>query len=149
MTNEPTLSHLDEHGNARMVDVSAKDVTDRTATATATLVTRPDVVARIRKRLADNDPASFIAAYEIFAEADPWVVGRLGEIACPTLVTTGEDDQGSLPAMSRAMAQAIPGARCHIMPGLRHMPMAEAPDVVNRLLLEFLDSLPRKGDAWA
>ena len=110
---------------------------------------RPDVVARIRKRLADNDPASFIAAYEIFAEADPWVVGRLGEIACPTLVTTGEDDQGSLPAMSRAMAQAIPGARCHIMPGLRHMPMAEAPDVVNRLLLEFLDSLPRKGDAWA
>ena len=110
---------------------------------------RPDVEARIRKRLAENDPASFITAYDIFAEADPWVVGRLGAIACPTMVTTGEDDQGSLPAMSRAMAQAIPGARCHIMPGLRHMPMAEAPDVVNRLLLEFLDSLPRKGDAWA
>nr|WP_251008955.1 cyclic pyranopterin monophosphate synthase MoaC [Curtobacterium sp. ISL-83] len=30
-----------------MVDVSAKAVTDRSATATATLVTRPDVVARI------------------------------------------------------------------------------------------------------
>jgi len=110
---------------------------------------RPDVEAKIRKRLADNDPASFIAAYDIFAEADPWVVGRLGQISCPTLVTTGEDDQGSTPAMTRAMAAAIPGARSHIMPGLRHMPTAEGPDVVNRVLLGFLDALPRNGSLWA
>lgn len=109
----------------------------------------PEVEARIRKRLADNDPASFIAAYEIFAEADPWVVGRLGDISCPTLVTTGQDDRGSTPEMTRAMAAAIPGARCHIMPGLRHMPTAEGPDVVNRLLLDFLDTLPRNGASWA
>ena len=109
----------------------------------------PEVEARIRKRLADNDPASFIAAYAIFAEADPWVVGRLGEIACPTLVATGEDDQGSTPAMTRAMAAAIPGARSQIMPGLRHMPTAEGPEVVNRLLLDFLATLPRKAGAWA
>lgn len=109
----------------------------------------PEVEAKIRKRLADNDPASFITAYDIFAEADPWVVGRLGEISCPTLVATGEDDVGSTPAMTRAMAAAIPGARSHIMPGLRHMPTAEGPDVVNRLLLDFLDALPRSGAAWA
>jgi cyclic pyranopterin phosphate synthase len=41
------LSHVRSDGSAHMVDVSAKDVTTRTATATATLVTRPDVVARI------------------------------------------------------------------------------------------------------
>jgi pimeloyl-ACP methyl ester carboxylesterase len=110
---------------------------------------RPDVEAKIRKRLADNDPASFITAYDIFAEADPWVVGRLGEIACPTLVTTGENDVGSTPAMSHAMAAAIPGARCHIMPRLRHMPTAEGPEVVNALLLDFLDGLARKVGDWA
>ncbi|WP_374193266.1 cyclic pyranopterin monophosphate synthase MoaC [Curtobacterium sp. ISL-83] len=41
------LTHVRADGSAHMVDVSAKAVTDRSATATATLVTRPDVVARI------------------------------------------------------------------------------------------------------
>jgi cyclic pyranopterin phosphate synthase len=41
------LSHVRSDGSAHMVDVSGKDVTARTATATATLVTRPDVVERI------------------------------------------------------------------------------------------------------
>jgi cyclic pyranopterin monophosphate synthase len=41
------LSHVRGDGSAHMVDVSAKDVTDRAATATATLVTRPDVVAMV------------------------------------------------------------------------------------------------------
>jgi cyclic pyranopterin phosphate synthase len=41
------LSHVRADGSAHMVDVSEKDVTARSATATATLVTRPDVVTRI------------------------------------------------------------------------------------------------------
>jgi cyclic pyranopterin phosphate synthase len=38
-----SLSHLDADGRARMVDVGGKDVTDRTATASARFLTRPDV----------------------------------------------------------------------------------------------------------
>jgi pimeloyl-ACP methyl ester carboxylesterase len=110
---------------------------------------RPDQEARIRKRMADNKPENFLTAYNIFAEADPWVVGKLGAITCPTLVTTAENDPGSTPAMSQAMATAIPGARLEIMPGLRHMPMIEGPNVVSDLLLDFLDGLPRDGGAWA
>ncbi|RKR73324.1 cyclic pyranopterin monophosphate synthase MoaC [Frondihabitans australicus] len=41
------LSHVRSDGSARMVDVSAKDVTSRTATAQAIVVTRPDVLERI------------------------------------------------------------------------------------------------------
>jgi cyclic pyranopterin monophosphate synthase len=37
------LTHLDEAGRARMVDVGAKDVTVRTAAAEATVLLRPDV----------------------------------------------------------------------------------------------------------
>lgn len=44
---EPQLSHVRADGTAHMVDVSEKDVTARSATATASLLTRPDVVARI------------------------------------------------------------------------------------------------------
>ncbi|MBT5435176.1 MAG: alpha/beta fold hydrolase [Alphaproteobacteria bacterium] len=109
---------------------------------------RPDQEQRIRKRMADNKPENFLAAYNIFAEADPWVVGKLGAIACPTLVTTAQDDPGSVPAMSEAMAGAIPGARCEIMAGLRHMPMIEGPEVVSSLLLGFLDALPSEGTRW-
>ncbi|HEX5143750.1 MAG TPA: cyclic pyranopterin monophosphate synthase MoaC [Mycobacterium sp.] len=41
------LSHLDEHGAARMVDVTDKDVTKRTAVAVGTLQTTAEVVALI------------------------------------------------------------------------------------------------------
>jgi len=42
------LTHLDEHGAARMVDVSGKDVTARTATATGRFVTTREVIALLR-----------------------------------------------------------------------------------------------------
>lgn len=42
------LSHLDESGRARMVDVSDKDVTARTAAATGSLSCKPDTLAQVR-----------------------------------------------------------------------------------------------------
>jgi molybdenum cofactor biosynthesis protein MoaC len=44
----PDLSHTDLHGHARMVDVSAKDETDRIAVAGARVVMRPATLARIQ-----------------------------------------------------------------------------------------------------
>ena len=44
---QPHLSHLDERGNARMVDVSAKDVTRREATARGRVVMQPETLAMI------------------------------------------------------------------------------------------------------
>ena len=41
------LTHLDANGNANMVDVSAKDVTERTATAAATITMEPATLALI------------------------------------------------------------------------------------------------------
>jgi len=42
------LTHLDESGRARMVDVSDKDVTARTATATGTLTCRSATLEQVR-----------------------------------------------------------------------------------------------------
>ena len=49
MTNGPQrrLSHLDDHGAAHMVDVSAKVATARTATAVGTVRTTAEVIALI------------------------------------------------------------------------------------------------------
>lgn len=45
--SEPRLSHLDERGHARMVDVSAKGVTSREATARGRVAMQPDTLAMI------------------------------------------------------------------------------------------------------
>ena len=42
------LSHLDESGRARMVDVSGKEATVRTATAVGTLTCRPETLEQVR-----------------------------------------------------------------------------------------------------
>ena len=54
MTAEQPLTHLDEAGQARMVDVSAKDVTARSATASGTVLLSPAAVAA----LLDEDEAA-------------------------------------------------------------------------------------------
>jgi cyclic pyranopterin phosphate synthase len=47
MAGETELTHLDEQGRARMVDVSAKEVTAREATARGRVAMRPETVALI------------------------------------------------------------------------------------------------------
>lgn len=42
------LTHIDQHGHAHMVDVSGKDSSLRTACASARVLTRADVITRIR-----------------------------------------------------------------------------------------------------
>jgi len=50
------LTHFDESGAARMVDVSEKDITVRTATAEGTVTMQPETLNLIRdKRVAKGD----------------------------------------------------------------------------------------------
>ncbi|SMQ59774.1 cyclic pyranopterin monophosphate synthase subunit MoaC [Plantibacter sp. VKM Ac-1784] len=53
------LTHLDDDGRARMVDVGDKATTKRAATATATFTTRPDVIALVQ---ADGLPKADVIA---------------------------------------------------------------------------------------
>ncbi|RIQ19458.1 cyclic pyranopterin monophosphate synthase MoaC [Jiangella rhizosphaerae] len=48
MSSGSGFTHLDDQGAARMVDVSAKDVTVRTATASGRVLVSPAVVAALR-----------------------------------------------------------------------------------------------------
>src|SRR3954452_6672610 len=48
MPDRSPLTHVDEAGAARMVDVSAKDISARRATAAGRVVTPPEVVALLR-----------------------------------------------------------------------------------------------------
>jgi len=52
----PDLTHIDEHGKARMVDVSGKEATRRVATAQAVITMLPETVHKIcQNELAKGD----------------------------------------------------------------------------------------------
>jgi len=100
---------------------------------------RPDVLAQVRAWVLANDRQAFAAAYHVLAQADAELAERIGDIACPALVITGSEDFGNSPDMARRCARRMRQAECSILPGLRHMALAERPEAVLALLLPFLD----------
>jgi cyclic pyranopterin phosphate synthase len=57
----PDLTHLDEAGQARMVDVSAKDVTARTARASGRVLLSPEAIAALRSGRVPKGDALAVA----------------------------------------------------------------------------------------
>ena len=74
----------------------------------------------------------------MLAEGDAEIARDIERVSCPTLVMTGEEDFGNSPEMANKMAALIPGARVAILPGLRHMALAESPRAFNEPLVSFL-----------
>lgn len=93
---------------------------------------------KTRRFLQSVDRAGYARTYGLFASSDDAHRGRLPGLRLPSLFMTGEDDPNSTPAMSRAMAAAVPDARCEIVPGERHMMALTAPEEVNARLIAFL-----------
>jgi len=93
----------------------------------------PQRVAQRMAELLANDPASYAAAYTVFASSD--LGDRLGAIRHPTLIATGENDVGSNTRMARMMHERIKDSRLEILPRLRHSVLVEAPERIAELLL--------------
>lgn len=56
----------------------------------------------------------------------------------PALVIWGEDDAYLPSSFAQGQQQAFPSAEAHVLPASGHWPFADAPEVVERLLVEFL-----------
>jgi cyclic pyranopterin phosphate synthase len=76
--SEPSgrLTHVDESGAARMVDVSGKDVTARAATASGRVLVAPQVVALLRGEGVPKGDALAVAR----------IAGIMGAKLTPTLI---------------------------------------------------------------
>ncbi len=98
----------------------------------------PEVLERVRDWIMLNEKDVYPLSYSVLAEGDIELAKRLGEIRCPALVMTGEEDRGNTPDMSRRMAAQLPNAELEILSGLRHMGLAESPKAFNPRLLDFL-----------
>jgi pimeloyl-ACP methyl ester carboxylesterase len=121
----------------------------------------PGALEEILSMTADSDDlAMFRAAYEAATPDGPehWpvafakfqalvstqpniAVAELGRISAPTLVLAGDDDMISL-EHTIALYRAIPKSELALVPGASHALMMEKPDLVNRLIIDFLQAEP-------
>ncbi len=98
----------------------------------------PEVVEQRVQRAMGNDPMGYAAAYRVFAESD--IDEALSQISAPTLVMTGEHDVGSTPRMARLIHTRIRGSQLKILEGLRHNVIAQVPELISELALEFFNA---------
>src|SRR5262249_48020956 len=69
--------------------------------------------------------------------------GNLGDIKVPVLCLARGHDRNAPPAMMERMAAKIPGGRYVCIAGVGHLPNAEAPQLFDQAVLEFLrDFIP-------
>ncbi|TQS45299.1 alpha/beta fold hydrolase [Cryptosporangium phraense] len=98
---------------------------------------RRDLVP-VNVRMASSvGPAGFrreLAVQQSRTDARP----GLATIAVPTLVIRGDLDEVSPAALQQELADGIPGARLHVLPGVGHLSPLEAPDAVASLLRQWL-----------
>jgi len=101
----------------------------------------PDMMETVRRWVKANQEEIYHTIYRVLAEGIDEIVAPIPAITCPTLVITGDEDYGNGPEMAGAIAAEIPGAKALVLPGLRHMALAEDPEAVNRPIRYFLDKL--------
>ncbi len=106
---------------------------------------QPELMEEVRAWILLNRKEVYAPIYQVLVDGVMELVKPQPPITCPTLVMTGEEDYGNSPEMSRAIAAEVPGSELVILPGLRHMALAEAPEIFNAKLLSFLERAQRHG----
>ena len=98
----------------------------------------PDVYKKIYSILEKNNRTDFLKCYEIFVnyiDDD----SMLKEININTLITTGENDVGSTPEMSKNLSKIIRGSKFIEIKGGKHLCSIECTNDVNITFKKFID----------
>ena len=93
----------------------------------------------VRAALDACGPDNLVADYAACRSVD--LRGRLGGVRVPTLVIAGADDPFTPPWLSEELARELPSARMVVIPGVRHLPMADAAITVTQLVAAYLARL--------
>ena len=74
-------------------------------------------------------------------ERPPAAWPRLAEVGAPSLLMVGDEDFTALIDRHEHMSEEMPNAFAAVLEGVAHIPSIERPDLVNSMLLEFLDAI--------
>ena len=98
----------------------------------------PNIYNKIFKILEKNKHSDFLKSYEIFVNyVDD--ENALKKINANTLITTGENDVGSTPKMSKNLSKMIRGSKFIEIKRGKHLCSIECADNVNIVFKEFID----------
>jgi 3-oxoadipate enol-lactonase len=90
-----------------------------------------------RARWLGNDPSSYATVYRMLAATD--IEGELTRLRCPVLVIGASLDRTRPPAISQAVAKAVPNAGYHeVRTG--HYMAVQTPDLIFDCIASFLDA---------
>ena len=102
------------------------------------LATQPDAADLVRRWRRRADRESYAQAAWVLANGVRELVGHDLAVSSPTLVMTCEHDSGSTPEMAQSITAQISGARCLIVPRLKHLGLMEDADAFTSPMVEFL-----------
>ena len=101
-----------------------------------------DYIDTVRGWVLANDPDDYAQCRRVLAFGVIELIRPEPPITHPTLVITCENDSGSTPEMSQAIASEISGAQVVIVPALQHMGLVENPMFFINELVDFIEALP-------
>jgi 3-oxoadipate enol-lactonase len=96
---------------------------------------RPEDAAGYKYLLERCTVDGYTAVCAALRDADLEAAAR--GVRCPTLVLCGDQDQATPPALSQALAAAIPGALFKSIPRAGHLPCIEQPEILAALVASF------------
>lgn len=99
--------------------------------------TKPEIYEPLHQMNVEAGQGVFDAQIHALVNR-PEAESLLPQIACPTLVMTGELDAWAPPGQHAAIAAAIPHSELVIVPGAGHMIQLEAPAAVNAAIARWL-----------
>ncbi len=102
----------------------------------------PDFITTVRNWVLANDADNYALCRQVLAFGVVELIRPQPPITHPTLIITCENDSGSTPSMSQAIASEINGSQIVIVPELQHMGLCENPSFFIAAIVEFMDSLP-------
>ncbi|MGV3575746.1 MAG: alpha/beta fold hydrolase [Devosia sp.] len=70
---------------------------------------------------------------------DAW--SRVDAVTAPTMLIVGEEDFSALIERHEHLSETMPNSFAAVLEGVAHIPSIERPDLINRMLEEFLDAL--------
>jgi 3-oxoadipate enol-lactonase len=111
--------------------------------APATLLHDPTLADRVQRMMAATPVAGILGAIGAMRDRPDSFSLLSGLGGLPTLILAGDSDQLIPRDRTQAMADALPGARLAIVPGVGHLAPMESPEPVTALLGEFLAGLSR------
>ena len=96
------------------------------------------LVSRVRAWRKKADSESYAQAAWVLANGVRELIDPTPAISAPALIITSENDTGSTPAMSHAIAAEITDAQTHIVPHMKHLGLLEDANAFTTPILQFL-----------